>query len=101
VICARLLPPVLEALERQATAPETCRRLADVRAEIDAVVPGGLAGMGDWMSSHGLAALPPLDTAARERVAAAARASSSMAASPVRFDAVTLAECLAAAQPRP
>jgi hypothetical protein len=99
VICARLLPPVLAALARQAEAPETRRRLDEICGEIDGIVPGGVAGLGAWLSEHGLAPLPGLDDSARRRMAEAARSASSMAASPVHFDTATLIECLSPEPP--
>lgn len=90
VICARLLPSVLEALLSSETGAATRSRLHDVRSVIDETVPGAFDDLRGWMSRHGLPTLPPMDASSAERVAIASASASSMAASPVRFDAETL-----------
>ncbi|WP_420910507.1 iron-containing alcohol dehydrogenase [Roseivivax marinus] len=98
VICARLLPHVLSALDRSADTESTRLRLSEVCGEIDAIVPGGLDGLTEWMSRHGLGELPVLDKATRDRIAGAAQDASSMKASPVLFEARELAAILSAAE---
>ncbi|MEM1429709.1 MAG: iron-containing alcohol dehydrogenase [Pseudomonadota bacterium] len=102
VICARLLPRVLHALRASdALDQRTQLRLAEVCALIDAIVPGGLDGMEGWLTRNGVARLPALSAADRERIAGAAQAASSMKASPVAFSARALADLLNDASPVP
>jgi len=100
VICARLLPHVLLALEASPAANEETRgRLAEVSATVAGIVPGGLAGMDAWTTRHGLPLAAALGAAERMRVAEAAQASSSMKPSPVAFSAGELSDILARAMP--
>lgn len=94
VICARLLPSVLDALLSAETAAVTRSRLHEVRSIIDATVPGGVDDLHDWMSRHDLPNLPRMDETSAQRVALASSKASSMAASPVQFGADTLARII-------
>jgi hypothetical protein len=98
-ICARLLPPALRALDGKLPASgESRARLVEVCTLIESIVPGGLSSMEGWLDAHGLPGMPSLSDAVSDRVSEAARASSSMKASPVPFDRADLAHLLAAAR---
>jgi alcohol dehydrogenase class IV len=94
VICARLLPSVLDALQGADIGAVTRSRLHEVRSIIDETVPAGFDGLHGWMSRHGLPDLPRIDVTSVERVALASAKASSMAASPVRLGADTLSRIL-------
>jgi hypothetical protein len=101
-ICARLLPPALRALDTLLPAGGTSRdRLTEVCDLVERIVPGGLPSMEGWLCAHGLPPAQGLSGAVRDRAAEAARASSSMKASPVQFGPGDLADLLDAAFPEP
>ncbi len=98
-ICARLLPHVLRSLDAAAPAEgDTRSRLSEVISQIDAAVPGGFDGLEAWTKRHGVPALRPLWPEARTRVAEAAKAASSMKASPVALTPEALSGTLARAE---
>ncbi len=102
MICARLLPHVLIALDAQLADGAPARaRLAEVADLVEGAIPGGIATMERWMTDNGLEAAQGLDAGARARIAVGAASASSMKPSPVAFATEDLEGILARAFPEP